>query len=57
MTAAFGVAAHIRRAAKARNAAGGGGATVSVLIDLQSAADKHVQRVVTRSLGEGAVGA
>ena len=55
MAAAFGIAAHIRRAAKTGNAAGGSGAAVAVLIDLQRAADKHIQRIVSGGLGEGAV--
>ena len=57
MAAALRIAAHVGRAAEPGHARGGGGAGVTILVDLQRAADEQVERVMAGRLRERAVGA
>ena len=56
MTTAFRVAAHVRCAAEACNTVSGCGGAVAVRVNLQSAADEHVNCIVACSLRECTVG-
>ena len=49
--------AHIRRAAEAGEAAAGHRGGVSVAVNLKGRTDKHIYRILSRQLAEGAVGA
>ena len=56
MTTAFRVAAHVRCAAEACNTVSGCGGAVAVRVNLQSAADEHINCIVACSLRECTVG-
>ena len=54
--AAFGVATHVGCTAVAGDSIGGGGRAVTILVDLEGAADEHVNGVVSGDLAISAVG-
>ena len=55
MTAAFGIAAHVRSAAEACDIVLGRSGRVAEAVDLHGGADEHISGIVTGSLAEGTV--